>query len=52
MFDKSIVSYNQSRFIDNDLVLTTVKQAIKSIPYKQRKGFILHSDHGTYILQE
>ena len=35
MFDKSIVSYNQSRFIDNALVLTTVKNAIREVPYRQ-----------------
>lgn len=49
MFDKSIVSYNQSRFINNKLVLTTVKQAINKVPYKQRKGLILHSDQGTHF---
>lgn len=49
MFDKSIVSYNQSRFIDNELVLTAVKQAIKKIPYRQRKGLILHSDQGFHF---
>lgn len=49
MYDKSIVSYNQSRFIDNDLVLTTVKQALSITPYSQRKGLILHSDQGTHF---
>lgn len=49
MYDKSIVSYNQSRFIDNELVLTTVKKAIKAVPYKQRKKLILHSDQGTHF---
>lgn len=49
MFDKSIVSYNQSRFIDNELVLTTVKQAIEYVPYKQRKYLILHSDQGVHF---
>ena len=49
MYDKSIVSYNQSRFMDNELVLTTVKQAIKNVPYKQRKKLILHSDQGTHF---
>ena len=50
MYDKSIVSYNQSRFMDNELVLTTVKQAIKNVPYKQRKKLILHSDQGTHFI--
>jgi transposase InsO family protein len=49
MYDKSIVSYNQSRFMDNELVITTVKQAIKNVPYKQRKKLILHSDQGTHF---
>lgn len=49
MCDKSIVSYNQSKFMDNLLVLTTVKQAIKDVPYKLRKGLILHSDQGFHF---
>ena len=49
MFDKSIVSHNQSRFCDNPLVLDTVKQAIKNVPYQQRKGLIIHSDQGTHF---
>ena len=49
MYDKSIVSYNQSRLMDNELVITTVKQAIKNVPYKQRKKLILHSDQGTHF---
>jgi len=49
MYDKSIISYNQSRFIDNELVITTVKQAISKVAYKQRKGLILHSDQGTHF---
>jgi len=50
MFDKSIVSYNQSRFINNELVINTVKQAIKNVPYRQRKGLILHSDQGVHFI--
>lgn len=49
MYDKSIISHNQSRFMDNELVLNTVKQAIKSVPYHYRKGLILHSDQGTHF---
>ena len=49
MFDKSIVSYNQSRFMDNDLVLGIIKDAIKKVPYKQRKGLVLHSDQGFHF---
>lgn len=49
MFDKSIVSYNQSKYMDNDLVLGTVKEAIKIVPFKQRKGLTLHSDQGFHF---
>ena len=31
MYDKSIVSYNQSKFMDNNLVLSTVKHAIEAV---------------------
>ncbi len=50
MYDKSIVSYSQSKFIDNLLVLTTVNTAIKSVPYRERKGLILHSDQGIHFI--
>ena len=49
MYDKSIVSYNQSRFMDNLLVLGVVKQAISNVAYKQRKGLVLHSDQGAHF---
>ena len=49
MYDKSIVSYKISNFIDLKLVLDTVKQAIESVPYKQRKNLILHSDQGWHF---
>jgi transposase InsO family protein len=49
MFDKSIISYNQSRHIDNELVLETVRQAIKIVPYRFRKYLILHSDQGGHF---
>ena len=49
MYDKSIVSYNQSRFIDNTLVLIAVNNAIKTVPFKYRKGLILHSDQGVHF---
>jgi len=47
MFDKSIVSYNSSRFNDNELVLTALDLATKKVPYEYRKGLILHSDQGS-----
>lgn len=49
MYDKSIISYKVSNFIDLKLVLDTVKQAIESIPYKQRQKLILHSDQGWHF---
>jgi len=49
MYDKSIVSYNQSKFMNNDLVLETVNYAIRNVPFKQRKGLILHSDQGSHF---
>lgn len=49
MYDKSIVSYNQSKFMDNNLVLSTVKHAIEAVPYSKRKGLILHSDQGVHF---
>ena len=38
MYDKSIVAYNISNFIDLKLVLDTVKIAISKTPYSQRKN--------------
>ena len=49
MYDKSIVSYNISNFIDLKLVLDTVKLAIHNTPYNQRKNLILHSDQGWHF---
>ena len=49
MYDKSIVSYKVSNFIDLKLVLDTVKQALKNVPYNQRKNLILHSDQGWHF---
>ena len=49
MYDKSIVSYKVSNFIDLKLVLDTVKEAIESVSYEQRKNLILHSDQGWYF---
>lgn len=49
MFDKSIVAYTISNFIDLKLVLDTVKKSIQSVPLKQRTNLILHSDHGWHF---
>lgn len=49
MYDKSIVAYNISNFIDLKLVLDTVMQAITNTPPEQRKNLILHSDQGWHF---
>lgn len=38
--------------MDNTLVSYVVKQAINNVPYKQRKGLILHSDQGVQFTSE
>jgi putative transposase len=47
LYDKSIITYRQSRFNDNPLVLQTVKEAFTKIPLTQRINLILHSDQGS-----
>ena len=49
MYDKSIVAYNISNFIDLKLVLDTVKLAIEKTPLNQRKNLVLHSDQGWHF---
>lgn len=49
MYDKSIVAFNISNFIDLKLVLETVKQAIQNLPLNQRQNLILHSDQGWHF---
>lgn len=49
MYDKSIIAYKISNFIDLKLVLDTVKIAIELVPYSQRKHLILHSDQGWHF---
>ena len=49
MYDKSIISYSISAFIDLNLVINTVNKAIKKVPYKYRKELILHSDQGWHF---
>ena len=49
MYDKSIVAYKISKFIDLRLVIETVKDAITKVPYNQRKHLILHSDQGWHF---
>lgn len=49
MYDKSIVAYNISNFIDLKLVLDTVKLALSNTTLNQRKNLILHSDQGWHF---
>ena len=49
MYDKSIISYTISSFIDLKLVIDTVNKAIKSVSNKYRKELILHSDQGWHF---
>ena len=49
MYDKSIVAYTVSKFIDLNLVLDTVKKAVEIVPYFQRINLILHSDQGWHF---
>lgn len=49
MYDKSIIAYTMSRFIDHPLVLDTVKKAIKKVNKEDRKELILHSDQGWHF---
>lgn len=46
MYDKSIVSYNYSRFNNNELVITALADAINKVPNSSRNGLIIHSDQG------
>ena len=49
MYDKSIIAYTISRFIDLTLVMDTIKKAVENVPLRQRKNLILHSDQGWHF---
>jgi len=49
MYDKSIISWQLSSFIDFKLVMDTLNDAIDKVPYEQRKELILHSDQGWHF---
>jgi transposase InsO family protein len=49
MYDKSIIAWSISRFIDHKLVMDTLNQAIESVSYEQRQELILHSDQGWHF---
>lgn len=44
MYDKSIIAYTISKFIDLELVLDTIQKATDKVPFEQRPNLILHSD--------
>lgn len=49
MYDKSIIAYTISRFIDLKLVLDTIQKATDKVPFEQRPNLILHSDQGWHF---
>lgn len=49
MYDKSIVSYKVSKYINLDFVMETVKTAVENTPYNKRKQLIIHSDQGWHF---
>ncbi len=49
MYDKSIIAYTISRFIDLQFVLDTVQKSIAKVAYEHRKNLILHSDQGWHF---
>lgn len=49
MYDKFIIAYNISKYIDLKLVLDTVNKAINIVPVEQRQKLILHSDQGFHF---
>jgi transposase InsO family protein len=49
MYDKSIISWRVSPYIDFKLVMDTLNDSIQKIPYNQRQELILHSDQGWHF---
>lgn len=49
MYDKSIIAYKISEYLNIDFVLDTVNEAVKLVPYSERKELILHSDQGWHF---
>jgi transposase InsO family protein len=47
LYDRSIITYCQSRYNDNPLVLETINDALHRISYRHRRNLILHSDQGS-----
>ncbi|XMB71703.1 IS3 family transposase [Mycoplasmatota bacterium WC30] len=49
MYDKSIVSWTISRFIDLRLVMDTLNKAIDLVPCDNRQELVIHSDQGWHF---
>lgn len=49
MYDKSIIAYTISSYIDLKLVIETLIKAIDTVPQSEREGLILHSDQGWHF---
>lgn len=49
MYDKSIIAWSISKYIDHKLVMNTLNQAIELTPLEQRQKLILHSDQGWHF---
>ena len=49
LYDKSIISWGLSRFIDLQLVMDTLSKAIAKVRYNEREELILHSDQGWHF---
>ena len=49
MYDKSIIAWELSPYIDFKLVTDTIKKALIVVPFEERKDLILHSDQGWHF---
>jgi transposase InsO family protein len=49
MYDKSIISWKVSPFIDLKLVMDTLSESIRKVPYEERKELVIHSDQGWHF---
>ena len=52
MYDKSIIAYTISSYIDLKLVTDTLIKAIDNVPHSEREGLILHSDQGWHFTHQ
>lgn len=52
LYDKSIIAWHLSEFIDLKLVLDTLDKAFIKIAYEQRSSLIMHSDQGWHFTHQ